>query len=135
MINIGPGELLAICAIALIVLGPDKLPQALRTLGRVTAELRRVSTGFQEDIRHAMDDALRDEDDTKPKERARSRSGTEDSELEDTLSTRLDTLDEPSNVDEAHEVGEIDDPADVAGGGRDIEEPAKKNGSSGATES
>lgn len=57
MLNIGPGEFLAICVIALIVLGPDKLPQALRTLGRVMAELRRVSTGFQNELRNALDDA------------------------------------------------------------------------------
>lgn len=138
MINIGPAELLAICAIALIVLGPDKLPQALRTLGRVMAELRRISTGFQEDIRHAIDDTLQDEEDTRPKGRARSVSGAEDSEREDSLSTSLDTLDEPSDVDEAHEADELDD-AEVddsdgpAAGSRDLEEPAKRNGASGAT--
>lgn len=67
MLNIGPGELLAVCVIALIVLGPDKLPQALHTLGRVSAELRRVSTGFQNEIQNAMDNAVRDdwEDDSR----------------------------------------------------------------------
>lgn len=132
MINIGPGELLAICAIALIVLGPDKLPQALRTLGRVTSELRRVSTGFQEDIRSAMDDTLRDEEDMKPKEGTQSRSGAQESEQEDTTLTSVDTLEEAGDVDEASEVSEADDAADVAGG-RDLKGPVKRNGSSGAT--
>jgi sec-independent protein translocase protein TatB len=57
MFNIGPGELLAICAVALIVLGPDRLPQALRTVGRVIGELRRISGGFQDELRRAVDDA------------------------------------------------------------------------------
>lgn len=61
VLNIGPGELLAICVIALIVLGPDKLPQALGTMGRVMAEMRKVSTGFQEEIRHAFDEAVRED--------------------------------------------------------------------------
>lgn len=140
MINIGPGELLAICAIALIVLGPDKLPQALRTLGRVTSELRRVSTGFQEDIRSAVDDALRDEDDMTPKERARPPSGARDSEQEEPSPTSLDTLEEigatdetvDEAADEAPEVSEAGDPEDVAGG-QALKKPAKRNGSSGAT--
>jgi sec-independent protein translocase protein TatB len=56
MLNIGPGELVAIAVIALIVLGPEKLPQALRTLGRITAELRRVSGGFQNELRNALEE-------------------------------------------------------------------------------
>jgi len=44
-----------ILLIALIVLGPDKLPEAARKVGRVTSELRRMSQGFQQEIRQAMD--------------------------------------------------------------------------------
>ncbi len=55
MFNVGGGELLVILLIALIVLGPDKLPEAARKVGRVTAELRRMSNGFQQEIRQAMD--------------------------------------------------------------------------------
>lgn len=62
MLNIGPGELLAICVLALIVLGPEKLPQTLRTVGRVTGELRRMSSGFQNEMRSAM--YFEDEEDT-----------------------------------------------------------------------
>ena len=38
--NIGPGELLLILAIALVVLGPKKLPEAGRSLGRAMREFR-----------------------------------------------------------------------------------------------
>ncbi len=55
MFNVGGGELLVILLIALIVLGPDKLPEAARKVGRVTSELRRMSQGFQQEIRQAMD--------------------------------------------------------------------------------
>lgn len=56
MFNIGAGELLVILFIALIVLGPDKLPGAARKIGNVTAELRRMSNGFQEEMRSAVTD-------------------------------------------------------------------------------
>jgi sec-independent protein translocase protein TatB len=56
MFNIGPGELMAILAVALIVLGPNRLPEAVRTVGRVVGELRRISSGFQDELRNAFDD-------------------------------------------------------------------------------
>lgn len=54
MLNLGTGELLVIFLVALIVLGPNKLPDAARQMGRIMAELRRVSSGFQDEMRSAM---------------------------------------------------------------------------------
>jgi Tat protein translocase TatB subunit len=59
MFNVGAGELLVILLIALIVLGPDKLPDAARKVGNVLGELRRMSSGFQKEMRSAMDDVTR----------------------------------------------------------------------------
>lgn len=59
MFNVGAGELLVILLIALIVLGPDKLPDAARKMGNVMGELRRMSAGFQSEMRSAMDDVTR----------------------------------------------------------------------------
>jgi sec-independent protein translocase protein TatB len=56
MFNVGGGELLVIALIALIVLGPDRLPEAARTIGKVMGDIRRLSTGFQDEVRHAFDD-------------------------------------------------------------------------------
>jgi sec-independent protein translocase protein TatA len=38
--NLGPGEMLLILAIALVVLGPKKLPEAGRSLGRGLREFK-----------------------------------------------------------------------------------------------
>ena len=57
MFNVGPGELIAILALALIVLGPNRLPEAVRTVGRVVGELRRISSGFQDELRNALEDS------------------------------------------------------------------------------
>lgn len=43
--NLGPGELLLILAIALVVLGPARLPEVGRSLGRGMRELRESLSG------------------------------------------------------------------------------------------
>ena len=55
MFNIGGGELLVIMLIALIVLGPQRLPDAARQVGKTMGDLRRLSIGFQNEIRSALD--------------------------------------------------------------------------------
>jgi len=50
MLDIGLSELLIILAVALIVLGPSKLPEVARKLGRGLAEFRRTS----EDLRRSI---------------------------------------------------------------------------------
>ena len=47
MFGIGGAELLIILVVALLVLGPEKLPGLARTLGRAMGEFRRMSTDFQ----------------------------------------------------------------------------------------
>lgn len=57
MFNIGGGEVLVIAFIALIVLGPQRLPDAARQAGKAIGELRRLSSGFQSELRDAFSDA------------------------------------------------------------------------------
>jgi sec-independent protein translocase protein TatB len=57
MFNVGGGELLVIVLVALIVLGPQRLPDAMRTVGRVVGEVRRISSGFQQELRDAFEDS------------------------------------------------------------------------------
>lgn len=58
MFNLGPEKILVILAIALIVLGPDKLPEAARKAGQVLGNLRRLSGGFENEIRQALDEPM-----------------------------------------------------------------------------
>ena len=57
MPNLGGAELLVILLVALLVLGPDKLPGAARSVGRGLSHLRRLSGGFEQEIRNAMGEA------------------------------------------------------------------------------
>ncbi len=54
--NLGGGEILVILLVGLLVLGPNRLPEVTRQIGRVLREVRRVSTGFQEELRAAVED-------------------------------------------------------------------------------
>lgn len=54
MFNVGTAELLVILLVALLVLGPNKLPDAARQVGRALGELRRLSSGFQAEMRDAL---------------------------------------------------------------------------------
>lgn len=55
MFNIGSGEMVVIFLLALIVLGPERLPKAMGQVGRAVAQMRKLSSGFQDEIRRAMD--------------------------------------------------------------------------------
>lgn len=52
--SIGPPEILVILLVALLVLGPDRLPEAARQVGRVVAEMRRITTNVQTEVRDAI---------------------------------------------------------------------------------
>ena len=54
MLNFSPEKLFLVGLIALMVLGPNRLPHAARTLGRFMSEMRRVSASFQDEVRDAM---------------------------------------------------------------------------------
>ena len=51
----GGPEVMVILLVALLVLGPEQLPKAMRTLGSVMAEVRKLSGTFQAEMRQAMD--------------------------------------------------------------------------------
>ena len=50
MFHVGPGELIVILLLALIIFGPGKLPEVGRALGRTINEFRRVTRQVEEDI-------------------------------------------------------------------------------------
>ena len=60
MFNLQGGELMIILLLALVVLGPEKLPEAMRKLGKMYGEVKRMSTGFQEEFRSAVDEPMRE---------------------------------------------------------------------------
>jgi sec-independent protein translocase protein TatB len=54
MFGIGSTEILIICVVALLVIGPQKLPGFLRTLGKGLAEFKRMSS----DVKSTLDQEI-----------------------------------------------------------------------------
>jgi Tat protein translocase TatB subunit len=66
MFNIGTQELLVILAIALVVVGPRRLPEISRTIGRVMNELRKVQDEVRDMVKFDLSDDTSSVPDTKP---------------------------------------------------------------------
>jgi Tat protein translocase TatB subunit len=56
MLNIGPQELILILIVALVVVGPQRLPELGRTIGKVLREFRKIQTDVKDTIRFDLDD-------------------------------------------------------------------------------
>jgi sec-independent protein translocase protein TatA len=57
MFNIGPWELALILLVALIVVGPGKLPEVAKSIGKGLNEFKKVTSGYKKEL----EDAMRDE--------------------------------------------------------------------------
>lgn len=60
MFGIGTGELIVILVVALIIIGPQKLPEIAKTLGKAMGEVKRATRDIQDELK--FDELLRDEE-------------------------------------------------------------------------
>jgi Sec-independent protein translocase protein TatA len=51
-------EILVILVAGLLILGPKRLPEAARQVGKAVAELRRMSSGLQAEMRDAFETTI-----------------------------------------------------------------------------
>jgi sec-independent protein translocase protein TatB len=54
--DLSPEKILVLAFIALIVLGPNRLPHAARSLGRIMGQLRAMSASLETEVHHALHD-------------------------------------------------------------------------------
>jgi sec-independent protein translocase protein TatB len=59
MLNVGPFELLVVLAVALIVVGPERLPELARSVGRVLRQFRDVQNEVRDLVASEVDDDVR----------------------------------------------------------------------------
>jgi sec-independent protein translocase protein TatB len=58
--NLQGSEIIVILLLALVVLGPEKLPDAVRKFTQTYSELKKMSTGFQSELKSALDEPMRE---------------------------------------------------------------------------
>jgi sec-independent protein translocase protein TatB len=59
MLNVGPLELLVVLAVALIVVGPERLPELARSVGKALRQLRQVQDEVRDMVTAGVDDEMR----------------------------------------------------------------------------
>ena len=55
MFNIQGSEMIFLLLVALVILGPEKLPEAVRKFAKTYAEFKKMANGFQGEFRQALD--------------------------------------------------------------------------------
>jgi sec-independent protein translocase protein TatB len=56
--NLSGSEIIVILLLALVILGPEKLPEAMRKAGRAYSELRKMANSFQSEVRSVLDEPM-----------------------------------------------------------------------------
>ncbi len=54
MFNVSGGKFAVIALIAMVVLGPDKLPNAARQVGRFLRQFQQIRTNLEREVRNAI---------------------------------------------------------------------------------
>ncbi len=63
MFGIGIQELIIIAIIALLIVGPKKLPDLAKTLGKSFGELRKAADGITDDLKQTLQNDEKQQDD------------------------------------------------------------------------
>jgi sec-independent protein translocase protein TatB len=58
--NLQGSEIIVILLLALVVLGPEKLPDAVRKFTQTYNELKKMGNGFQSELRSVIDEPMRE---------------------------------------------------------------------------
>jgi|TARA_B110000240_G_scaffold195066_1_gene243874 sec-independent protein translocase protein TatB len=58
--NLQGSEIVVILLLALVILGPEKLPDAIRKFAQTYGELKKMGTGFQSEFRSVLDEPIRE---------------------------------------------------------------------------
>lgn len=64
MPQIGPLEIMAVAVIALVVFGPQRLPEIARNIGKAINEMRRMTSEMRNELREGMSAVDSDEPET-----------------------------------------------------------------------
>jgi len=92
MLNIGPQELIVVLIIALIVVGPQRLPELGRAIGRALNEFRKI----QDDVKDTLKFDLNTDPDPEPEDEPHVRATSDASAATTIVADVAGTEEEPS---------------------------------------
>ena len=121
MFNITGGEIIILMLLALIVLGPDKLPDFVRKAGRFYGEVKKMTGGFQSEFRSAIDEPLREMRDTANIARTWFEEGRSESDIDEAGDPGLVVTDETAAIDEVPLLDDEELTSDDDEGGDDVD--------------
>lgn len=87
MFGIGFPELIVIVIVALLVVGPSKLPDLARTLGKTLQEFRRMA----DDVKGTLEEEIKDVDTAKGQEEKAEVKKTKEADTENSAQRKTDS--------------------------------------------
>jgi len=91
MFGIGLPELIIIIVVALLVVGPSKLPELARSMGRALGEFRRMADDVKDTIEQEMTKPLDTEDEKKAGHEKQAEAATQENRAEAGEATAQDS--------------------------------------------
>ncbi|MEY4162026.1 MAG: putative Sec-independent protein translocase protein TatB [Actinomycetota bacterium] len=58
--NLSGSEIVFLLVVGLVVLGPERLPGVLRTVGKTYGDLRRMARGFEQEMKSGFEQPIKD---------------------------------------------------------------------------
>jgi sec-independent protein translocase protein TatB len=112
--NLQGSEIIVILLLALVVLGPDKLPDAIRKFSRTYADFKKMSSGFQSELKSALDEPMREMRETAEmvRDAADPRKVADEAEAEARLRRDADRV-HPDPIEAESSASETPDTADT----------------------
>jgi sec-independent protein translocase protein TatB len=141
--NLQGSEIVVILLLALVILGPEKLPDAIRRFTQTYAELKKMGSGFQSELKNALDEPMREMRETGDRLReavdparyvvtppAETAQPVAEPGAESVAEPVAESVAEPGAESVAEPAADrpVDTPVDTAGGDPVVEEPSP-NGS------
>jgi Tat protein translocase TatB subunit len=120
MFNIGPAELIVILLVALLIVGPKRLPEVGKSVGKALREIRRQT----DEVRSTFEMNLDDDDEVEPVRDITGDPVTDDQAGEDQGW-------DASTWESQEERPALPEEASTAGGGEEPAQPAVAEASSG----
>ena len=114
MFDIGFAELMVVGVLGLIILGPERLPKAARTIGMYVGRIRRTMSGIQreieqevrnQEIREKMQDPMRSylsDEELKARQEEEARQAAEDKAYEQAMHQQEEDADIEAKIKAMH---------------------------------